>query len=95
MKWIKLTEDNKPEEGQELLLFNEKWIDEDFNPKGIRIGFYSDAGGWITAYYCNIHDCYHTRISDEDDEQFKLSEGKDQIPTHFMEIDICIIDDTK
>ena len=31
----------KPNECEEVLAFNSKWIDEDFNPNGIRIGFYN------------------------------------------------------
>ena len=85
MRWIKVSE-KLPTPGTEVLLYNEKWINEDFNPKGIRIGFRDDVSGWISAYWCNYHDDYHTRTSDEDDLQFVDSKAENQVPTHWMEI---------
>ena len=34
MKWNKVSENELPF-GEEVIAFNEKWIDEDFNPIGI------------------------------------------------------------
>ena len=85
MNWFDVNKTDVPE-GIELLLYNEVWINEDFNSKGIRIGFLDGDGTWITAYWCNYHDEYHTRRSDTDDEQFKLSKGIDQIPTYWTHI---------
>ena len=62
----------------------------DFNPKGIRIGFLDDVSGWISAYWCNYHDDYHTRTSDEDDKQFNDYKAENQVPTHWMEIPPCV-----
>lgn len=87
MKLISLTEETPPS-GEELILFNEKWIHPDFNPKGIRIGFHCDVQGWVSAYWCSYHDEYHTRTSDEDNDQFELSKAEDQIPTHWAFIEI-------
>lgn len=53
-------------------------------PQGIRIGFLDDLSGWTSAYWCNYHDEYHTRTSDEDDEQFEDYKAVNQIPTHWM-----------
>lgn len=39
MKWNKVSEKELPH-GEEVIAFNEKWIDEDFNPNGTRVGFF-------------------------------------------------------
>lgn len=88
MEWIKIDNENKPE--GEVLLFSENWIHEDWNPKGIRIGFHDDVSGWISAYWCNYHDDYHTRTSDEDDNQFEDYKAENQVPTHYMWINPCV-----
>jgi hypothetical protein len=87
--WISVKE-KLPEAGFEVLLYNEKWICEDFNPKGIRIGCRDDLAGWYSAYWCNYHDEYHTRTTDEDDKQFTDFKAENQIPTHWMEIPPCV-----
>jgi hypothetical protein len=84
-RWVSIN-DKKPEQGIEVLFFNERWIDDDFNPKGIRIGFIDDVSGYVTAKWCNYHDEYHTRDSAEDDKQFEDFEAINQIPTHWMPI---------
>ena len=88
MEWTKIDNENKPE--GEVLLFSEKWIHEDWNPKGIRIGFHDDVSGWVSAYWCNYHDDYHTRNSDEDNNQFEDFKAENQVPTHYMEIKPCV-----
>jgi len=88
--WIEL-KDKKPELGVEVLLFNKNWINEDYNPKGIRLGFWDDVSEWISTYWCNYHDEYHTRLSSEDDKHFEDFKGKNQIPTHWIEIPKTII----
>lgn len=40
MNWKKFKEE-KPSEGEEVLAYHPSWIDEDFNPRGIRIGFWN------------------------------------------------------
>ena len=87
--WISIDK-QLPEAGFEVLLFNAKWIDEDFNPKGVRIGCRDDLAGWYSAYWCNYHDEYHTRTTDEDDKQFTDFKAENQIPTHWMEIMPCV-----
>jgi len=44
--------------------WSDKWIDEDFNPEGVREGFYNDEGYWITCGWDACHDVY-TTIEDE------------------------------
>ena len=64
-KWIKFT-DNLPPIGQPVLAWNHKWIDEDFNPSGIREGFLQDGPceedrwDFVSAMWCGYHDEYHT-----------------------------------
>lgn len=84
MNWIAI-KDKEPEIGIEVLFYNEKWVDEDFNPNGVRIGFRDDIC-YTSAYWCNYHEDYHTRTSDEDNDQFELAKAIDQIPTHWMVI---------
>jgi hypothetical protein len=67
-QWISVDDElPDPEDGGDFLLFNEKWIDEDFNPKGVRIGFYnpdvSDTG-WTSARWSPSHDEYITKNDD-------------------------------
>lgn len=76
-------EEELPPAGVEVLLQNDKWIHEDFNTKGIRVGFKDDLSGWVSSYWCNVQDCYMTRTSDEDNDFFELSKAEDQIPTHW------------
>lgn len=84
MDW-KITEFESPSEGTEVIGFSPGWIDEDFNPNGTRVCFLG-GDGWISAYWCNYHDEYHTRDSVEDNEQFADSKAENQIPTHWMPI---------
>lgn len=72
--------------GVEVILYNEKWKNEDYNPNGYRIGFLDDVSGWTSAYWCNHHDSYHTRTSDEDNNQFEDYKSETQIPTHWFYI---------
>lgn len=83
--WINVG-DKLPNEGFEVLLFNKKWINEDFNPKGIRIGFLNGTGEWVTAYYCSQHDEYHTRDNESDDDHYKQNLAEDQKPTYWFEL---------
>lgn len=41
--WNKVSEKELPY-GEEVIAFSEKWIDEDRNPSGIRVGFLRDDG---------------------------------------------------
>ena len=42
--WIEVSEDHPLPYGQEVIGYNKEWVNEDFNPSGTRIGFFSDAG---------------------------------------------------
>lgn len=52
--------------GEEVIAFNEKWIDEDFNPNGTRVGFIQDDG-FVSATWNNEDDCYDTCYEEGDD----------------------------
>lgn len=58
IEWLNFKE-QEPPFGEEVLAFNRKWIDEDFNPRGIRVGFLSDEG-FISAFWYDEQDCYET-----------------------------------
>ncbi len=45
-----------PDKGIQVLCYNEKWIDEEVNPEGVRIGFLCDIRGWVTAQYSHSQD---------------------------------------
>ncbi len=85
-----------PEFGVEVIAYHEKWIDEDFNPNGTRVGFIQDDG-FISASWNNEQDCYDT-CKVEGDDYYKGVSGipdmdnyykqfaKPNMPTHWMEI---------
>ena len=62
-EWKKYSEE-KPPLGQEVLAYHHDWVDEDFNPKGIRIGFQDlsegSDGDFVSSHYWSNQDCYMT-----------------------------------
>ena len=70
IQWINYKEE-KPPFGVEVIAYHHKWVDEDFNPNGIRIGFLSDEG-FISAFWWDEQDCYETISKEncESDEDF-------------------------
>lgn len=68
--WINYKE-KEPPIGVEVIAYHHKWVDEDFNPNGTRIGFLSDDG-FISAFWWDEQDCYETISKSycEDDEEF-------------------------
>lgn len=50
MDWKKYKEE-KPSEGEEVLAYHPSWIDEDFNPRGIRIGFWNGGDDFKSAHW--------------------------------------------
>lgn len=59
MNWKKFKEE-KPSEGEEVLAYHPSWIDEDFNPRGIRIGFWNGGADFKSAHWWDYQDCYIT-----------------------------------
>ena len=70
-KW-KLFKEELPPEGEEVLAFHKDWIDKDYNPKGIRIGFYEE-GDFTSAKWWSIQDCYITISHSECDNNPSFS----------------------
>ena len=64
--WIEVSEDHPLPYGQEVIGYNREWVNEDFNPSGTRIGFFSDAG-FFSAKWVNDQDCYVTCLEEGDD----------------------------
>ena len=90
--WISV-KDQPLKENEEVLAFNEKWIDEDKCPNGIRIGFLAEDG-FISATWNMEQDCYDT-VYEEGDDYYKGNmyvieeEKKKALPnmsTHYMRI---------
>ena len=52
-------QEQKPPFGVEVIAYHHKWVDEDFNPNGTRIGFLT-CEGFISAYWWDEQDCYET-----------------------------------
>lgn len=59
LTWIKYS-DKKPETGIEVIAYNSKWVNKDFNPNGIRVGFVNGNGEFTSAYWWDYQDCYET-----------------------------------
>ena len=56
--WINYKEE-KPPFVVEVIAYHHKWVDEDFNPNGTRVGFLSDED-FISAFWWDYQDCYET-----------------------------------
>ena len=65
INWTKYS-DSEPITDKEVIAFNEKWIDEDLNPKGTRVGFLNIDGEFIFACKSDKQDCYETINSNID-----------------------------
>lgn len=79
---------HKPESGIEVIGFNPAWINEDYNPKGYRIGFLNDEGDFISAHWWDYQDTYMTISHSDCDGNPEFSdEIKNSIePTHWFPI---------
>ena len=72
-RWIPCSE-RLPDGIPVVIGFNPDWIDDDFNPKGVReCALYGDGTEWMTARWCDLHDQWHTTYEHEAE------------PTHWME----------
>lgn len=98
-KWINYKE-QKPPYGVEVLAYHHDWINEDFNPKGIRVGFLQDSLAedsndnpydFVSAYWWNYQDCYMTISkvncnADENSKAFYQNHLDCIEPEYWMEI---------
>jgi len=74
MEWI-LVKDKLPlfEEDDWVLGYSKEWINEDFNPRGIRICcIYGNGEQWCSANWFDYQDYFKTDL--------------DTCPTHWMKI---------
>jgi hypothetical protein len=72
MNWIPIDALITPEEGVEMIAFHPEWINEDFNPKGIRVGFFDGDESFVSAKWIDHQDSY--------------IEDNTVMPTHYMSI---------
>jgi hypothetical protein len=87
-KWIEIkSEDDLPPISEEVLFFNKEWINEDFNPRGIRVGFRTDED-FISAHWWDYQDTYmNISHSDCDNNDEFSQEIRDNIePTHWKSL---------
>lgn len=68
-KWIRVDADMPPEQ-TEVFGYSKKWVDEDYNPEGVRTCFYND-GFWFSPVWNNSADEY-------------INDGFNSKPTHWM-----------
>lgn len=64
--WVKIDEQHPLPKFEEVLAYNKAWIDEDFCPLGVRIGFLGEDG-FLSATWVNDQDCYSTCSEEGDD----------------------------
>lgn len=57
-EWKEYKEGSMPDEGVEVLAFHEEWIDPDFNPDGIRVGFLNGDHEFVSTYWWDYQDDY-------------------------------------
>ena len=96
--WNKVSEKELPY-GEEVIAFNEKWIDEDFNPNGTRVGLLGDDG-FISARWSGECNEYFTCCEEGDDYYYEMVKAHTSIadeykkvvmpnmPTHWMKMPI-------
>lgn len=59
--WVK-TSQEEPPINTIVLGFNKKWMNEDYNPEGVRQCFLYDDGAFVSTYWNNEHDCFETEM---------------------------------
>lgn len=69
-EWIKIDKKHPLPKFEEVLAYNKEWVEADFNPKGVRIGYLTDEGNFVSAKYDPDGEDYVSRYEDGDDYQF-------------------------
>jgi hypothetical protein len=82
--WNKVSEKKLPHR-EYVIAFNKKWIDEDLNPDGIRVGFLED-GNFISTEWDDDCDMYVTLYEEGDDIAADDGQIKPNMPTHWMKM---------
>lgn len=56
--------DSAPKTGDPVWLWNDEWVDEDYNPTGVMDGYWDEhfddipGGTWVVAGWSSCHDVY-------------------------------------
>ena len=58
MSWKRYREGQKPDIGIEVLAYHEDWVNPDFAPDGVRVGFINGDGNFVSAYWWDHQDDY-------------------------------------
>ena len=84
--WIDY-EKEKPPFGIEVIAYHHKWVDEDFNPTGTRVGFLG-GDGFISAFWWDYQDCYETisKLHCESNKDFYRSHIDNTEPEFWLPI---------
>lgn len=73
VQWINFKEE-KPPFGVEVIAYNNKWINEDFNPNGTRVGFLG-GDGFISSFWLDYQKTYeyNSKLNCESNKDFYRS----------------------
>jgi len=69
-EWIKIDKRHPLPKLEEVLAYNKEWVEADFNLKGVRIGYLTDEGNFISAKYEPDGEDYISKYEEGDDYQF-------------------------
>lgn len=69
-EWIKIDKNHPLPKFEEVLAYSKEWVEADFNPKGVRIGYLADEGNFISAKYEPDGEDYISKYEEGDDYQF-------------------------
>ena len=83
IRWIKIDEENPLPKFKEVLAYNKEWIDEDFNPTGIRIGYLQEEGNFVSAVYDSDSEEYGCCYEEGDDYDTSQTQEDGTIKTWF------------
>ena len=85
-KWHKFSEELPPE-GVEVIAYNMKWVDKDYNKNGVRVGFLND-GEFVSAFYWDYQDDYIAISKNrcEDNEDFFERHIDNTEPEYWLEM---------
>lgn len=60
MGWRPITDKSNPPHGVPVLLWAEEWVDEDFNPTGVRVGHFTEGDGYTSCGWDARQDVFTT-----------------------------------
>lgn len=73
--------------GEEVLAYNSKWVNYDFNPRGIRVGFRTDEG-FVSAFWWDYQDDYIAidKSKCESNPEFFVNHLDNTEPEYWLEL---------